>query len=558
MAEDSQLISFLSHLALFRDLEANDLEQLAVQLKTVHLATGERLFSQGEPGDRFYIIYSGKVHVTRGLESHRQNLATLVAGDFFGEESLLSGRPRTASVTALEPTELFTLDREQLYSLLKTYPYIKPCLIATITSRQLARKKQYSWLGEDETVYLMARKAQSYLLVYLMQPLLVGWLSVPFFVFAFWIQIASFRLVAEWIGFAIQIVALLWGIWRWIDWGNDYYIVTNQRVVWLEKVIGLYDSRQEAPLSTVLTVGIITDQAGRMLGYGDVIVRTFTGQIVMQHVGMAVQLAAIIEEQLARNKQVAKKSDAEALERTIRMRLGLPVAGGPRPEIPQSARSVPVQRPGFFKRAFINFFKMRYEEGGVITFRKHWFLLLEDTWKSGLGLLALAVFLVLRLMNYFTFISTDLAVLIWFTFSFLSFLWWLYEYVDWRNDIYQITSDQIIDIYKKPLGREDKKTALLENILSLGHERKGILGLLFNYGNVIAMVGAARFTFDGVYNPAGVESEIFHAIAQRKRKQKEDEAVKERERIADWLEAYHRQTESIRNENTSKLDQNTG
>ncbi len=40
-----------------------------------------------------------------------------------------------------------------------------------------------------------------------------------------------------------------WTIWTWIDWGNDYYVVTNQRVVWIEVVIGLYESRNEAPMN---------------------------------------------------------------------------------------------------------------------------------------------------------------------------------------------------------------------------------------------------------------------------------------------------------------------
>jgi hypothetical protein len=38
-------------------------------------------------------------------------------------------------------------------------------------------------------------------------------------------------------------------------------------------------------------------------------------------------------------------------------------------------------------------------------------------------------------------------------------VWWFYEYVDWINDIYILTPDQIMDIYRTPLGREDKKTA---------------------------------------------------------------------------------------------------
>src|SRR3990172_13224389 len=87
-----------------------------------------------------------------------------------------------------------------------------------------------------------------------------------------------------------------WGVWNAIDWSNDFYLVTNQRVVWLEKVIGLYDSRQEAPLSTILSVGVETDMFGRMLDYGNVIVRTFVGRIPFHYVTHPQQAAHMIEE----------------------------------------------------------------------------------------------------------------------------------------------------------------------------------------------------------------------------------------------------------------------
>jgi len=75
------------------------------------------------------------------------------------------------------------------------------------------------------------------------------------------------------------------GLYQWIDWGNDYYIVTDRRAIWLEKVIGLYDSRHEAPLRMVLSVSTTTDVSGRMMDYGDVVIRTFTGQLRFHTVG---------------------------------------------------------------------------------------------------------------------------------------------------------------------------------------------------------------------------------------------------------------------------------
>ena len=77
-------------------------------------------------------------------------------------------------------------------------------------------------------------------------------------------------------------------------------------------------------------------------------------------------------------------------------------------------------------------------------------------------------------------------------------IWWLYQYVDWRNDIYVLTLDKIFDIERKPLTREDKREASLANILSLENARIGLTGLILNYGTVTINVGNEKLTFDYV------------------------------------------------------------
>ncbi len=556
MAENiPQIVALLSNMAVFKNLKPPQLEELAAAFDVVTLSAGQRLFAQGDASDSFYIIKSGRIRITRGQEKSARRIATFIPGDVLGEEGLMMGRARAASAAAIEPVTLLRLDKVHFERMFRRFPAVKPYLLATIESRRLARGKQFDWLSGEETIYLMARRHQAYLYVSLIKPVLLGWVSLPFFYLGLITDPGAIHSFVNTTGFIILIFSLFWGVWQWVDWGNDFYIVTNQRVIWIEKVIGLYDSRQEAPLSTVTSVGVQTEPLGTLLGYGDVIVRTFTGQIAMRHVGMPEQLAGLVEEQFTRSKSVSKKSEVEALERTIRARLGLPVREPPKAETPPPAAVKPVK-----KRSFINdLFKVRFEQSGIITFRKHWILLLQRTWKPNLLLIVLAVVVAGRFLGWYTFVSAPVVLLAGFTFLLAGFLWWLYEYVDWRNDIYQLTADQILDIEKKPLGPMDKKTAQLENILSLEHKRSGLVGMLLNYGDVIAMVGGVKFTFDGVFDPAGVEQEIFQRIAAKRRRTAEAEANRERERIADWLAAYHRTTEELRlSANPPNSDQNPG
>ncbi|MGZ6224525.1 MAG: cyclic nucleotide-binding domain-containing protein [Syntrophales bacterium] len=83
------------------------------------------IFRQGDPGDKFYIIHSGKVRVFRkdadGLET---DLSVLGAGESFGEMALLTGEVRSANVEAVKETRLMVLSKEQFDLILKDFPHI--------------------------------------------------------------------------------------------------------------------------------------------------------------------------------------------------------------------------------------------------------------------------------------------------------------------------------------------------------------------------------------------------------------------------------------------------
>lgn len=89
---------------------------------------GSVIINEGDPGTSMYVIASGEVKVyTRG-KSGTLFLAQLGEGDFFGEVSVLSGKPRTATITASQRTEVLRLDKEKLDGVLSKYPGIRQVL----------------------------------------------------------------------------------------------------------------------------------------------------------------------------------------------------------------------------------------------------------------------------------------------------------------------------------------------------------------------------------------------------------------------------------------------
>jgi cAMP-dependent protein kinase regulator len=116
--------------ALFEVL--SDVEREAI-VKEMELEThdeGSVVINEGDPGTSMYLIASGEVKVfTRGAGSSGSlYLARLGEGDFFGEVSVLSGKPRTATITASQRTELLRLDKEKLDGVLSKYPGIRKVL----------------------------------------------------------------------------------------------------------------------------------------------------------------------------------------------------------------------------------------------------------------------------------------------------------------------------------------------------------------------------------------------------------------------------------------------
>jgi hypothetical protein len=111
--------------------------------------------------------------------------------------------------------------------------------------------------------------------------------------------------------------------------------------------------------------------------------------------------------------------------------------------------------------------------------------------------------------------------------------------VDWKNDIFMLTSEEIFDIDRTPFGREEKRAAQLENILSISYKREGFIGYIFNYGTVEITVGGSKFDFQDVADPASVQADINRRRMVRISQKSENAGKDDRERFATWIAAYH-------------------
>jgi CRP/FNR family transcriptional regulator, cyclic AMP receptor protein len=126
----------LAKVPLFEGLSATDRLLVARAASLKSFRRGERIVTQGQPGDAFFVIVRGRVAVSvLSPEGREVVLNALSTGDHFGEMALLDEAPRSATVTAAERSELAVVTRDVFFDLLRSNFILTRTLLATFSRR---------------------------------------------------------------------------------------------------------------------------------------------------------------------------------------------------------------------------------------------------------------------------------------------------------------------------------------------------------------------------------------------------------------------------------------
>lgn len=131
-------ISFLKKVDLFANIPADYLASIVVLLKEKTFYKNEILFSQGDPGDAFYVIKSGSISV----RVNGKEIAVLGEGEGIGEMALIDGESRSATAILREDSELLRLSSSDFNKLLSSYSSITIALLKTLSHRLRLRVMQ--------------------------------------------------------------------------------------------------------------------------------------------------------------------------------------------------------------------------------------------------------------------------------------------------------------------------------------------------------------------------------------------------------------------------------
>ncbi|MGH2723869.1 MAG: Crp/Fnr family transcriptional regulator [Actinomycetota bacterium] len=125
------ILAMLRSVGLFEGLSRRELQAILASAKLVDFREGRAIVEEGATGVGFHLILEGEAKVTVGGRSR----ATLRAGNYFGEMSLLDGGPRSATVTAATPVHTLSITSWAFLPLIDDYPSIARKLLIEMSRR---------------------------------------------------------------------------------------------------------------------------------------------------------------------------------------------------------------------------------------------------------------------------------------------------------------------------------------------------------------------------------------------------------------------------------------
>ncbi len=562
------IIETLKNHSLFSKMSNIQLEDIASVAGRESYKVGNDIFQQGDDPEYFYIITKGQLELLQEDEKGKvYPISYLYPNEFCGDIALLYNEPYNGTARAMEDSEALVIHKDDFLRLINDYPKFDKNLEKQ--GREIEKRVTERFEGQmkGEMILYFKRRHWMSLLKRFGRVLfiMVLWALVVLFAYML-LQDNEANLIL------VRNVALMFlmipgglALWQIIDWMNDYYIVTNERVIKIEKVIALLNERYEIPLIKIQNVtNANATPIGEIFGYGKVTISTAArkdpkrksdpgGLLILDYMPDAQYISDRILKERNREKQMLAQREVTEKRNAIRNKLG--IKDGPNTIAQKAAKkaanadkAIPKPSRWFrFRRWLSNrlhFFvpSMRNQQGDSIIWRKHWIILLRD-WMLPLSSLSILMIIIWFaepwLLGQDISIGTIWAVTLAIIFLHLLALGWLYE--DWRNDTYVLKKDGLLNEEKRPFSFDKKVTrASLDVIQDIRFFQRNPLWVWLRVGHVVVQTAseAGDFTFNWVYNPRQVQMDIFRYIRQRKTQRRKQEVAVINQEVLDILKLY--------------------
>ncbi|TFG71618.1 MAG: cyclic nucleotide-binding domain-containing protein, partial [Anaerolineales bacterium] len=492
----TELVTTLRYIPLFQNLQQEadlpTLYRVAIITHEQVYSNGEWLFRQGEIGDRLIYVLEGQVRLTQvdkdGL-SHQ--IGALKPGDAAGETSLMVGDFHDVTATGYGTTRVLYIDRQEFAQLLQTETRLREKLDIRHDIHTRSQLRSFDWLRDDEWIMTVFQRHWTRLFRQIALPILLLMLLFPLFT-ALALQTGILEIVIAAV-LAIPFIVIMGVVlWQYVNWRDDFFVITTQRVVHIERAWPFSTQYEETSLDHIEDIHETQySWSANMFNYGNLILETAgeTVDIDMDYVPDSTRLREIIAQQIersrARNLLRARGQIREMLSRQLQE---IEAA-----ESPPTTVETPVQPSPF--NALLPFTAIRdylfpnswqvSEDGNTIFWRRFW---LPGFFRY-LPIFALLVFITLGGLLFLSNLPEGTnffsILFIWLGAEavVMGILLWFIE--DWRNDYFQLTQNKIIQVDQRPLLLGvSRREAPIDRIQNLGFEIPSTVARFFDYGHV--------------------------------------------------------------------------
>lgn len=548
----------ISAVSIFAGLSPHEQIQLSGFCSFYRIPQNHPIMQQGDSADSMWILLENSRAVLSALDEENRALPRAPVRGIvtFNETALLAPTPVELTVES-EPGSLWLRLHRQDYQRIgqicgpEIVDKVADRLPAQTDDTDHAQRQDYPWLRKDELLVnlhlrhwlaLLGQTKVSALAILACAGLI--WL-LSSLGFSLWVALGISALLV--------ILSLIWGVLNYL---NDYFIVTNRRVIQQEKVIFFSERRQEALLEQIQRVDVATTFWGNLFNFGTLSVYTAgtTGSIDFDFVGDPDSLRTAIFHHRSLSQQRSSAENKLDIQNALEDRLGLSVdlPGRVYPDLEPSTPEDTAAGLDLWQklRQFVSVDRsLDWESTERIVWHKHWWVLFVQVALPGLLLLFELLFLaggfssVALLQQLQSTLDAQTLLVSGGLVTLATLGWILWAVADWWNDTYTVTEDRIIDVEKLPLFlSEQRREAQLSDIQDIRLEMNSPIKVMLNFGNIIVQTAAGEgaFTFDHVPNPRIVKEEITRRMIAWRREDERRKAQDRSKDLPDWFEMYNR------------------
>ncbi|MCJ7550687.1 MAG: cyclic nucleotide-binding domain-containing protein [Anaerolineae bacterium] len=550
----NHLVATLQKIPLFGALSdrAGELELYSVAQITHEqvFGNGEWLFRQGEISDRLVLILSGRIQLSAvDQEGVVRDLGTLGPGDEAGETGLLVGDFHDVTAVADGYARVVYLLRSEFADLLAQRPYLRRRLMVSEEVEKRRNLRQFDWIRDDEWVIAVVQRHWTRLLSQTGALVAILFFLLPAVMILIITGGPAGLVIAAIL--SLPILGLCLGmIWQYINWRDDFFVVTTQRVIHIERVGPFSTQQEESALENIEDLYEIQPGfAANLLGYGNLVLQTAgeTVAIDMSYIPHPGEMRRLISQQIERSKARNVLRTRGQIRDMLARRL---VVGESSPHSPEAAThdGSTAPRTSFLPAILVNsiweyFFPASWvaTDGDTIIWRRFWlpgllrysapFLIFLVSTIGGIVVLGSA-------WGAENFLGWMVAWLVLEAVVFGVLLWFV---EDWRNDYFQLTPSHIILVERRPLLlQESRHEARLDRIQNLAFEVPSIFARALNYGHVQFETAGTqgKFELKFVRRPEEVQSTISNRQHAYRQHQREIESNRRQQEMLTWFATY--------------------